>query len=102
MSRMRLWRDAGRLLRLCLLAAFLVGGQLAMLAHGAGHAGDAGEPVHACLLCIGGHDLTGAAPPPAASLPAAALAPLPPPSTAAPAQRSRTLLAASARGPPVT
>lgn len=50
-----------------LLVAVFVGGQMLALAHGAQHT-DADEPVHACLLCLAGHDLGSAAPTTAVSL----------------------------------
>jgi hypothetical protein len=88
-------------LRLWLLAAAFVGGQLFMLAHGAQHA-DLDEAPHVCQLCLTGHDL-GSSVPPAAALPA-----MPPSVSAvlptAPALPTvpRRVLQTSARGPPLS
>lgn len=50
-----------RRLRLWLLAALLVGGQLLALAHAAEHA--SGEATEVCLACLAAQELTGAVPP---------------------------------------
>lgn len=87
-------------LRLWLLAAAFVGGQLFMLAHGAQHA-DVDEVPHVCQLCLTGHNL-GSSVPPAAALPA-----MPPSASAVSptAYASPTVLPralnTSARGPPL-
>jgi hypothetical protein len=87
-------------LRLWLLAAAFVGGQLFVLAHGAEHA-DADEAPHVCQLCLTGHDL-GSSVPPAAALPS-----MPPAAPVAllAVNASPTLLQralqTSARGPPL-
>ena len=86
--------------RLWLFLAAFVCGQLAALAHGVEHV-DAGEAPHVCLLCLAGHDLTGAAPPAAPSLlpalsPDSAL-PAAEPVTPPVVRPSQTL----ARGPPL-
>lgn len=64
----------GRRLRLLLLLAAFVGGQLAMLAHAAEAHDESEAGGHACLLCLAGHDLQSAVPPASAGasvLPAA-------------------------------
>lgn len=89
-----------RRLRVGLLAILLVCGQAAMLAHAADHAGDGGEPLHVCLLCVAGHNLDGAAP--AASVPALPVlaGACPAPLAAAPFAAARFLAGARARAPP--
>lgn len=62
----------GRRLRLLLLLAAFVGGQLVMLAHAAEtHEADgkAEAEGHVCLFCLAGHDLKSAVPPTCAGAP---------------------------------
>lgn len=86
-------------LRLWLLIVALVCGQAAMLAHGVEHH-DADEAAHVCLVCLAGHGVDGAVPPPA--LPAVALVPPDRAAGDAPptAPPSPAAVVAAARGPP--
>jgi hypothetical protein len=88
-------------LRLWLLTAAFVGGQLFVLAHGVAHA-DADEAPHVCLLCLAGHDLGSAAPAAASGVampPAASVPPLAEPPWSANSQRAPQTVA---RGPPLS
>lgn len=51
------------LIRLWLLIAVFIGGQLAMLAHAAEENHEAEPAGYVCQLCLAGHDLQGAVPP---------------------------------------
>lgn len=89
-----------RLRLFLLLAAFIVG-QLAMLAHAA-ELHDEGEASgHVCLLCLAGHDLQGAAPPASAGALALPAAPCHGVSVAPAAPPQRAVVRCRARAPPL-